>query len=165
MSAGQYGAKARTMIRLSSDSLRLVVIFSLLVALVFSSLAFGESGPQRRVSILTPQGEIIFQAELALTPDDHARGLMGREHLGDHEAMLFIFQDPSERQFWMHNTPLSLDILFLNDKGCIHRIAARTTPYSRELIPSKGPAQYVLEIRGGLSDRYQIQAGQCFQFE
>jgi uncharacterized protein len=94
--------------------------------------------------------------EIAESGADQATGLMYRRSLPDRGGMLFIDQTPSMRSFWMKNTALSLDIIFLEENGDIVNIVKNTTPYSEAFILSTEPAQYVVEVRAGFTDRYHI---------
>jgi uncharacterized membrane protein (UPF0127 family) len=94
--------------------------------------------------------------EIAESPQEQAAGLMYRRTLPERGGMLFVDPAPSMRSFWMKNTPLSLDILFVDEAGDIVNIVKRTTPYSEEQILSTGPAQYVVEVRAGFTDKYKI---------
>ncbi|MGA1494758.1 MAG: DUF192 domain-containing protein [Rhodothermales bacterium] len=79
-------------------------------------------------------------------------------YLPDRGGMLFVDAVASMRSFCMNNTPLSLDIIFVDADGDIVNIVKRTTPYSEDYIESTGPAQYVVEVRAGFTDRYGITA-------
>ena len=81
------------------------------------------------------------------------------EPLADDRGMLFQFPDVAERGFWMHNTPSSLDIIYIDPYGRIVSIAERVTPNSDAIIPSNGPAMGVLEIRAGRADEIGAKAG------
>ena len=96
--------------------------------------------------------------ELAESDEEQAQGLMYRRSLPERGGMLFVSAEPSMRSFWMRNTPLPLDIIFLDDSLRVVNIVKRTTPYSEEHILSTAPAQYVLEIRAGMSDRWGIDS-------
>ena len=100
-----------------------------------------------------------FRVELADTPEAQARGLMFRDRLGDDEGMIFPSKAPEPRSFWMKNTPLSLDIIFIGADGRISNIAANTEPYSLESIPSEGFASAVLELRAGRAAQLGIAPG------
>ncbi len=102
---------------------------------------------------------IPFKVELADTPQAQARGLMFRETLGDFEGMIFPSAVPEPRSFWMKNTPLSLDIIFIGADGRILNIAANTEPYSLASVSSKGNASAVLELRAGRSAMLGIVPG------
>ena len=100
-----------------------------------------------------------FRVEVADTAEAQARGLMYRTELGDFEGMIFPSAQPEPRSFWMKNTPLSLDIIFVGPDGCILNIAANTTPYSLEPVSSAGPASAVLELRAGRAAALGIKPG------
>lgn len=101
-----------------------------------------------------------FDVEVALTPKEQARGLMFRESMGDDEGMLFYFGgDEAERGFWMKNTLIPLDIIFIKADGVIHHIHENAIPHDLTSIRSKGPAAAVLEINGGLASKIGIQKG------
>lgn len=78
--------------------------------------------------------------------------------------MLFIFPQEQPLNFWMRNTPLPLDIIYINTDYTIVSIAENTTPYSTAQIPSKHPAKYVLEVNGGFCQSQGIVAGDRVEF-
>lgn len=94
--------------------------------------------------------------EFAESNASRARGLMNRRSLPLDQGMLFIFPSPDSLRFWMANTPIPLDIIFVGADSSIVNIAKRTTPLSREYIRSTDLAKYVVEVRGGFSDRFGI---------
>lgn len=100
-----------------------------------------------------------FRAELADTPELQAKGLMHRTSLGPDEAMIFPNDEPTARSFWMKNTPITLDIIFIGLDGRIANIAALTEPYSEEPIYSVGSVSAVLEIAGGRAAELGIEPG------
>ncbi|RNJ62478.1 MAG: DUF192 domain-containing protein [Porphyrobacter sp. IPPAS B-1204] len=102
---------------------------------------------------------IAFKVELAASAEAQARGLMFRTALGDNEGMIFPSAAPEVRSFWMKNTPLSLDIIFIGPDGRIVNIAANTVPYSLESVRSSGPASAVLELRAGRAAELGIVPG------
>lgn len=109
-------------------------------------------------------GDILFQVEVVKTPREWEKGLMFREKLGDREGMLFYGTDEIKRTFWMKNTPLSLDIIFISKALRIVHIASETTPLSEKTIPSEKPAQYILEIKGGRAHALGIKPGDAVTF-
>ncbi len=111
------------------------------------------------VSVESGQMRHVFRTELANTPQSQAKGMMFRTEMGDDEAMLFPSDLPAPRSFWMKNTPLSLDIIFVGVDGRISNIAANAVPYSLDSVLSQGPTIAVLEIRGGLAAELGITAG------
>ncbi|AUX68831.1 hypothetical protein CHX26_04285 [Porphyrobacter sp. HT-58-2] len=103
--------------------------------------------------------KLAFRVELAASPEAQARGLMFRTQLGDFEGMIFPSAAPEPRSFWMKNTPLSLDIIFIGPDGRIANIAANTVPYSLDSVTSNGPASAVLELRAGRAAALGIVPG------
>ncbi len=89
---------------------------------------------------------------------------MYRNELPAFSGMLFIFPQEGPRSFWMKNTPLPLDIIYINADFTIVHIAENTTPYSTAPIPSKHPAKYVLEVNGGFCQHHGIVARDRVEF-
>lgn len=114
--------------------------------------------PEGQLDFLAPDGTVItsINIEVAETDSARARGLMDRRQLTLEQGMLFIFPDVDDRSFWMANTPIPLDIIFVDADSQVVNIARRTKPLSREHVESTGPAQYVVEVRGGFSDRFGL---------
>ena len=115
--------------------------------------------PLEPLTITTASGEHRFMVEIADDDMERQRGLMEREPLADDRGMLFEFPDVAERGFWMHNTPSSLDIIYIDPRGRIVSIAKNATPMSDAVIPSNGPASGVLELRAGRADEIGARAG------
>lgn len=114
---------------------------------------------------VTSGDEVIqFQVELADTPEAQARGLMFRTEMGDNEGMIFPSDPPAERSFWMKNTPLPLDIIYVGTDNRILNIHAMTTPYSLDSLYSAGIASGVLELRGGRAQELGITKGDLVQW-
>ena len=115
--------------------------------------------PLEPLTVVTASGEHRFMVEIADNEAARQRGLMEREPLPDDRGMLFQFPDVAERSFWMHNTPNSLDIIYIDPYGRIVSIAERVTPNSDAMIPSNGPASGVLELRAGRADEIGAKPG------
>lgn len=92
---------------------------------------------------------VSFDVELASTDAERSRGLMGRRALQPTHGMLFDFGTERPIVMWMHDTHISLDMLFVNAQGIVVDVRARTTPLSDELLPGAFPARYVVELAGG----------------
>ncbi len=115
----------------------------------------------------TPQDLIIaagasryrFAVEIADEPAERERGLMFRTQLAANAGMLFLYSEAAERRYWMHNTPLSLDLLFIGADGRILSIARRAPPMTDDPILSQGKAKAVLEVNGGTADALGIREG------
>ena len=90
-----------------------------------------------------------FRVEIARTEAEQARGLMFRESLPDDGGMIFPMKPPRDASFWMKNTVIPLDMIFIRADGTIARIAAETVPYSLEPVDSGEPVAAVLELAGG----------------
>lgn len=102
--------------------------------------------------------------EIAETDEERARGLMDRKSMADSQGMLFIFSEPEEQSFWMKNTYISLDIMYVDEKMEIVSIQKYATPLSEESLPSFKKAQYVVEVNAGFSDRNKIKYGDRIAF-
>ena len=117
------------------------------------------------LTVDTGDKKLPFKVELADTPEAQGRGLMFRTELGDNEGMIFPSKSPQTRSFWMKNTPLSLDIIFVGPDGRITNIAANTVPYSLESVASTGLASAVLELRAGRSAELGIEPGDKVEYQ
>jgi uncharacterized protein len=100
-----------------------------------------------------------FKVEVAATPEEQARGLMFRESLPPFGGMLFPMNPPRPAGFWMKNTVISLDMIFIRKNGQIARIAAETVPYSLDEVTSGEPVAAVLELSGGRAAQLGIKEG------
>lgn len=120
---------------------------------------------QDKLIIQTATGEKhTFMVELALVPWQQQRGLMHRTKLAEDAGMLFWFGGKeTERSFWMKNTLIPLDMLFIKADGTIHHIHAEAQPHNLNGAPSNGPVAAVLEINGGLSQKLGIRVGDIVQ--
>jgi len=103
--------------------------------------------------------------EIADTPEAQMKGLMGRSVLDDSSGMLFVFERLKPQKFWMKNTPIPLDIIFVGGDGCILNIVESTTPMSNQRYRSKGPIKYVVEVRAGFAKRFQLDTDTCIQWQ
>lgn len=122
------------------------------------------------------QGEVIFisadqkhitkiDVEIAEDADKRALGLMYREKLEDQQGMLFIFRFDQMISFWMKNTKISLDMLFIDSRNTIVTIHENTVPYSEEGHESTEPAKYVVEVKAGFVKRHRIKTGDRIQID
>lgn len=156
----------------------LLLPFVLLLTLTFIAGCSGSERPETEtaqeerhlnyeatVTFLDSRGEEITTIEAAIADDDASRseGLMNVNSLPEHAGMLFIFDENRERSFWMASTPLSLDIIFVNEDYEIVRIHRNTSPFSTDSIPSELPAKYVVEVNSGYTMRHDINEGGSIQ--
>lgn len=101
----------------------------------------------------------IFRSEFARTAAEQAKGLMFRTRLGDDEGMIFIRNPPDRASFWMRNTVIPLDIIYVGLDRRILNIAANAVPYDETPLYAAGPTLAVFEINGGLAAKLGIQPG------
>lgn len=106
---------------------------------------------------------VPVSVEIAATPEARQLGLMYRERLDPGTGMLFVFPQAAPQSFWMKNTKIPLDILFIDDTGKIVRLHARTTPFSEASLPSGAPVRFVLEVPGGYSADVGLREGDTVQ--
>jgi uncharacterized protein len=130
------------------------VLFGLLIA----------AGPVRpaelqTLEIASKSGVHTFAVELVENDADRAKGLMYRKELPEGRGMLFDFHREQEVSFWMQNTYIPLDMLFIRADGRILRIAENTEPLSTRMVPSGGPVRAVLEVIGGTARKLGLAPG------
>ena len=117
-----------------------------------------------QVSFHDEQGIKIasFKVEIASTSAQHQKGLMHREDLAEDQGMLFIYQKEQSLSFWMKNTLIPLDIIYIGQDKKVVSVSANVQPCKEDPCsgyPSKGKASYVLEINGGLAEEFEIEKG------
>ena len=100
-----------------------------------------------------------FDIEIVEEHADRARGLMFRERMEDHQGMLFIFDEIDYHSFWMQNTYLPLDMIFIDSRFRIVHIEENTIPFSEEIITPETPALYVLETKAGIARKLNLSLG------
>ena len=123
-------------------------------------------GADPKVTITTQQGrEVVFQVEVADSPAKRELGLQYRRELASDRGMIFLFPEESQQTFWMKNTPIPLDMIFISRERKIVGIVHETVPFSLDGRSVSAPSQYVLEINGGLSRRYGFKAGDPVRFD
>jgi uncharacterized protein len=137
---------------------------------------YNKKQPVQQTSSFYKEGELEFLTadgrplakiaiELAQTDEKRSQGLMYRQSMGEKEGMLFIFDKLEPQSFWMRNTMISLDIIYVDDKKQIVSIAKMAQPKSEEPIPSGAAAIYVVEVNGGFCDRYQLKVGDKIEWQ
>ena len=111
--------------------------------------------------LVKPEGDTIQHLKLEIADDEYQRetGLMYRESMETDQGMLFVFENEELRGFHMKNTYIPLDLLFIDAANKVVSISKNAQPRSLETIPSEVPAQYVLEINGGLADQWNLAVG------
>ena len=115
--------------------------------------------PTAALRFETPRGTWVVQVEVARTDPERARGLMFRRELPQDHGMLFVFGETAPRSFWMKNTLLPLDLIFLGEDRAVVDVIERAEPLSLTQRKSKGPARYVLEVLGGEAAAHAVGPG------
>ena len=134
----------------------------LLLAAVASfaiAVAPARAASQETLEIVSSSGVHAFAVELATNDAERERGLMYRKELPEGRGMLFDFQTEQPVAFWMHNTYIPLDMIFIGGDGHIVHIAENAKPLSDALIPSGGPIRAVLEVIAGTARKFGIAVG------
>jgi uncharacterized membrane protein (UPF0127 family) len=127
--------------------------------LVLAAPAPAQTANLQKIEIASKSGSHSFLVELAANDQERARGLMYRKELADGRGMLFDFKQEQDVGFWMKNTYIPLDMIFIRADGTVRRIAANTEPLSERTVPSGGPVRYVLEVIGGTARKLGIEPG------
>lgn len=121
--------------------------------------------PVMQAQVISQNRTIPLTLEVASTPATRGEGLMKRKTLAPLDGMAFAWPQPQDASFWMKNTMIPLDILFLDSGGVVRHIAANTTPYSLEPIMAGGLYLTAIEIDGGRAAKEGIAVGQKVRFE
>jgi uncharacterized protein len=131
-----------------------------ILAFLAPALAAGQDTlEQDTLEIVSASGVHAFTVELAVNDQERERGLMFRKELPEGQGMLFDFQHDQPVAFWMHNTYISLDMIFIRGDGRIARIEENAKPESDRLIPSGTPVRAVLEVIAGTAAQLGIKPG------
>lgn len=109
---------------------------------------------------------IIKSIDIEIADDDYQTqtGLMYRDSMEDHQGMLFVFPEAELHNFYMKNTKIALDIIYIDADKKIVNIQKNAQPLSENSLPSSAPVQYVLEINAGLSDQWGLEAGDKIEY-
>jgi uncharacterized membrane protein (UPF0127 family) len=133
--------------------------FAAVMALAVIAAVPARAAGEARIEIVSKTGVHAFTVELASNDDERSRGLMFRKQLPTGRGMLFDFHQDQMVSFWMRNTYISLDMIFITGDGRILRIAEGAEPLSDRLIPSGGPVRAVLEVIAGTARKEGIAPG------
>jgi len=138
---------------------RMLAVFSAAALAVVGSAGQLSAKDVQPLEIVSKSGVHTFTVEMALTPEEQAKGLMFRRELSEGEGMLFDFHHEQPASFWMKNTYVSLDMIFIRGDGTILKIAENTVPLSEALVQSGGPVRAVLEVVAGTARKLGIVPG------
>jgi uncharacterized protein len=138
-----------------------VVLFAALcfLALPYALVSRLSAAELQTLEIASKSGVHTFAVEMATTPEEQSRGLMYRKSLPEGQGMLFDFKREQPLTFWMKNTYVSLDMIFIRGDGRILHIAENTEPLSERMVPSGGSARAVLEVVAGTARKLGIAPG------
>jgi uncharacterized protein len=139
--------------------LRSPLVAFLAAAIVLSSAIAAASQNLDKLDITTSSGKHEFSVEVVNDEAGRERGLMYRRYMPADRGMLFDFKEEAPVSFWMKNTYIPLDMIFISRQGVVTSIAANAEPLSERLIPSGGPIYGVLEINAGVAARIGLQVG------
>lgn len=149
------------------SSVRAAVMVLLLIACGSNTPAPPPPQPASAPRIVFPDGHVV-KLELALDDATRAQGMMYRDHMAEDQGMLFLFSTTGEYPFWMKNTLIPLDMIWIDqDKRVVH-IEHNVQPCKADPCPSYPPgamSRYVLEVAGGVAARHRLANGQVLRFE
>ena len=144
----------------------IVIFLVVAIIFIFAVFLFSQNKSQEKTPKSIILGEVEVFVEIADSPDEWERGLMFRESLKENSGMLFIFKDSKERNFWMKNTLVELDIIFINKNFEIVNIK-NAIPCEKEPCESYEsvlPAKYVLEVNSGFAEKNNLNIGDGLEF-
>ena len=144
---------------ISKSLLGFAAVFALIAYFAFQANASDD------LRIMTAKGAVPITVEIANTDETRRTGLMFREEMAADHGMLFVFDETRMVSMWMENTLIPLDMLFIGEDGTIRTIGRNTKPLSRDIVSSKEPVRYVLELNGGAAARLGIEVGDRVEHE
>ena len=162
---------------MSLRNLKLLVFLLLLISITYSCKENKQRSKVTQIEItFKKEGELsllkasndslIKQINIEIADDDYQTqtGMMYRKSMKDTQGMLFVFPDSQYRYFYMRNTEIPLDIIYIDENKTIVSIQKNAKPFDETSLPSEGPAKYVLEINAGLSTEWNLEKGDKIQF-
>ncbi|PIY13493.1 MAG: hypothetical protein COZ17_00165 [Flavobacteriaceae bacterium CG_4_10_14_3_um_filter_33_47] len=129
-----------------------------------AEISFKKEGTLNVYKTTSDSTQVTFDIEIANNEYEIQTGLMYRNSLKDSQGMLFVFDDARERFFYMKNTKIPLDLIFIGANKNIVSFQKNAKPLDENSLPSNVPAKYVLEINAGLIEKWQIQVGDSLSF-
>ncbi|WP_332700506.1 DUF192 domain-containing protein [Devosia sp.] len=133
------------------------------IAIAAVALPLAACSDEGKLVLHSSTGEHSFNVEIVDTPETRAEGLMFRQELADDAGMLFDFKEERQVSFWMRNTFIPLDMIFVGADGVVKTIHVNARPQDPTSIPSQVPVQFVLEIPGGRSVEIGLQPGDTME--
>ena len=141
-----------------------ILILGLLSIVLY--IEYQKIADKNLITIITGAGPIKINAEFAKTPEELAKGLMNRNSLDENSGMFFIFPNEETRSFWMKDTLIPLDVIFVSSTGRVNEIITLNPCHETEICQfynSKTPARYVLETNAGSADQWGIIPGDILE--
>lgn len=117
-----------------------------------------------RVVLRGADGEVEVRVEVVKTRSERSRGLMHREHLDEDAGMIFLFREPEHQTFWMRNTLIPLDMIFIGSDRRVVGVYENAQPRTDRTRSVEGDSQYVLEVNAGFARRWGIGPGSRVEF-
>lgn len=145
--------------------LLLVVSYFLFFQKSYKEPQWVKEGEVTFISATTREVISRIDVEVASTHAERMKGLMYRSSMDYDKGMLFLFEKEEVQSFWMKNTILPLDIIFIDSRGVINTIYTNTTPYSEKSLPSKKPSRYVVEVNAGYCKNHGIKEGDLIEYK
>jgi uncharacterized protein len=139
--------------------IRLWAAIAFVVFLAASAGVPAQAGAPDSLEIVTSTGRHVFQIEIADNDASREHGLMDRRYMAPGHGMLFEFDRDESVSFWMKNTYIPLDMIFIAPSGVVTHIAANAEPLSERVVPSGGPSIAVLELNGGMAASIGLKVG------
>jgi uncharacterized protein len=152
---------AATRIRLHPASVFALLMAAMLIAATLASPARADG--LETLQIITASGTHDFQVEVAKDEESRARGLMNRPFMPADRGMLFEFERQEPVAFWMKNTYIPLDMIFISSKGRVTNVVANAEPLSERMLPSGPPCVAVLELNGGAAASIGLKVGDAIR--
>ena len=153
------------------DSKRLFIMISVVVAIALLGIIvyqqYQKYMERDLITVYTGAGPVKIHVEYAETPEEQKQGLMGRASISKNSGMLFVFPDEKQRNFWMKNTLIPLEVLFISSKGAINEIISLMPCLPKTsncpVYESINPARFVLEVNAGFTERAKIVEGDILE--
>ncbi len=129
-----------------------------------TEIAFKKEGELVVTKITSDSTKVKLDIEIAYTDYDIQTGLMYRNSMQKNQGMLFVFEDVRERSFYMKNTKIPLDLIYINENNTIVSFQKNAKPFDESSLPSNAPAKYVLEVNAGLVDLWNLAIGDSINY-
>lgn len=138
---------------------------AVVAAIATVALPLAACSDEGKLVLHSSTGDYTFNVEVVDTPESRAKGLMFVQELADDAGMLFDFKEERPVSFWMRNTFIPLDMIFVGADGVVKNIHVNARPHDVTGIPSEGPVQFVLEIPGGRSVEIGLKPGDTMEHD